>query len=453
MPRCPSVPIDAIVVARRCCWTLLLGLLGCSVVSPAIAQQGGSALDARASDPSLLEWMQGSPPPADRIIRGTDADFFNFPKLRWSVCHIRELMPTKAVRRGLGVPRQLERRLDPTIDRVTFQPLGSDDRMTWEESLFANYTDGVVVLHRGRIVYERYLGGLDEGGQHVAMSMTKSVVGLLAEILISEGALDPDSRVDRIVPELRDSAFGDATVRQVLDMTTGLRYSEDYADPDADVWVYTMAASPLPKPADYDGPRSYFEFLQTVRPQGAHGEAFGYKTINTDAMGWILARVAGKPLHQLLADRLWSPMGAEQDAYFTVDSIGTPYAGGGLSAGLRDMARLGQLVLDGGVVNGVRLFPSDVVERIRRGGDQQAFAGAGYATLPGGSYKGMWWILHNEHGAFAARGVHGQTIYIDPTAEMVIARFASHPSAFNSAIDPTSLPAYQAVAVHLMRSR
>lgn len=190
-----------------------------------------------------------------------------------------------------------------------------------------------------------------------------------------------------------------------------------------------------------------------MRPQGGHGEAFGYKTINTDALGWILARVAGKPLHQLLADRLWSRMGAEQDAYFTVDSIGTPYAGGGLSAGLRDMARLGQLVLDGGVVNGVRLFPSDVVERIRRGGDQQAFAGAGYATLPGGSYKGMWWILHDEHGAFAARGVHGQTIYIDPTAEMVIARFASHPSAFNSAIDPTSLPAYQAVAVHLMRSR
>ena len=252
------------------------------------------------------------------------------------------------------------------------------------------------------------------------------------------------------MPELADSAFGDASVRQVMDMTTALDYSEDYSDPEADVWIYSRAANPLPKPADYEGPRSYYEYLQIVRSAGAHGEAFGYKTINTDALGWIVSRVSGKSVTELLSERIWSRMGAEQDGYFTVDSTGTPFAGGGLSAGLRDMGRIGQLMLDEGVSNGERLFPAEVVRNIRSGGDKEAFMKAGYQTLPGGSYRSMWWILHNEHGAFAARGVHGQTVYVDPTAKMVLVRFSSHHAAKNAVIDPTSLPAYHAVATHLM---
>lgn len=121
-------------------------------------------------------------------------------------------------------------------------------------------------------------------------------------------------------------------------------------------------------------------------------------------------------------------------------------AGGGLSAGLRDLGRIGLLMLNQGEINGHQLFPKKVVEKIRAGGDKKTFAKAGYKTLEGGSYHSMWWILHNKHGAFAARSVHGQTIYVDPTAEMVIVRFASFPTAKNAQIDPTSLPAYQAVA-------
>jgi CubicO group peptidase (beta-lactamase class C family) len=236
-----------------------------------------------------------------------------------------------------------------------------------------------------------------------------------------------------------------------MDMTTALDYSEDYADPEADIWVYSTAASPLPKPKDYKGPNGYFEYLQTVQGDGAHGETFGYRTINTDALGWILSRTTGKDLTELLSERIWSKIGAEQDAYMTVDAIGTPFAGGGLSAGLRDLGRIGLLMLNGGELNGKRLFPKEVVKNIRSGGDKHAFAKAGYRTLEGGSYRSMWWILHNEHGAFAARGVHGQTIYVDPSAEMVIVRFASFPTASNSQIDPTSLPAFQAVAEYLIK--
>ncbi len=415
------------------------------------AQPPPAPLSAEASDPRRLGWMLGAPPPADKVIRFSDPDFFSFPRLRWTVCHNRQLMPTVGVSRGLGAPVPLARRIDDRIDAVRFTPLGGGAEMTWAQSLDANYTDGIAILRDGVLVYERYSGCLDAGGQHAAMSVTKSLTGLLGEMLVAEGVIDERARVATIVPELANSAFGDATVKQVLEMTTGLRFSEDYADPQAEVWQHAAAGNPLPKPADYAGPRSYFDFLRTVRPEGEHGAAFGYRTVNTDALGWIIARATGKSVATLLSERIWSRMGAEQDAYYSVDSIGTPFAGGGLSAGLRDMARIGQLVLDGGMINGQRLVPEAAIARIRAGGDRMAFEKAGYGLLRGWSYRGMWWISHNAHGAVMARGVHGQSIYVDPAARMVIARFASHPQAGNAANDPTTLPAYEAVADHLMR--
>lgn len=274
----------------------------------------------------------------------------------------------------------------------------------------------------------------------------------MAAMLVAEGRLDPARRVADYVPELAASAFGSATVRQVMDMTTGIRFSEDYADPKAEVWAHAAAGNPLPKPADYNGPRSYYEFLQTVQPLGTHGAAFGYRTANTDALGWVLARVSGQSVAELLSDRIWSRLGTEQDAYMTVDATGTPFAGGGLNLGLRDMARFGEMLRNGGVFQGRRILPAAAVADIRRGGNPADFAQAGYRQLPGWSYRNMWWVTHNAHGAFAARGVHGQTLYIDPQAEMVIARFASHPVAGNAANDATSLPAYHALGLHLMRS-
>ena len=431
--------------------SLLVGFLAVSGLFGQTDAQSSSYMSAEESDPERLGWMTGFPPSPEKLIMQPESDFFSFPKLRWTVCHIRELMPTKRVNRRIGPTVPLEYVIDDSIDAVTFTPTGGGNSMTWKESLSANYTDGILILHEGRVVYEKYFGCLDEMGKHAAMSMTKSITGLLAEILVVEGRLDDKVQVSSILPDLADSAFGSATVRQIMDMTTALDYSEDYSDPNADIWVYSKAASPLPKPQGYEGPNGYFEYLQTVKQDGVHGELFGYRTINSDALGWIISRVTGKDLAHLLSERIWSRMGAEQDGYMTVDAKGTPFAGGGLSAGMRDLGRIGLLMLNGGQINGQQLFPIEVTENIRAGGDKEAFARAGYKTLEGGSYRSMWWIFHNEHGAFAARGVHGQTIYVDPTAEMVIVRFASFPTAKNAQIDPTSLPAYQAVAEHLMK--
>ncbi|MEM1421909.1 MAG: serine hydrolase domain-containing protein, partial [Pseudomonadota bacterium] len=233
--------------------------------SSPIAAQSGGELSADESDPNLLGWMQGFPPRDDKLIGQPDANYFSFPKLRWSVCRLREFLPTEQVSRGLGAPIPLAYDLDDAIDDVRFTPLGGGAEMSWEASLHANYTDGMLIIHRNKVVYERYFGCLEEAGKHAAMSMTKSMTGLLAEILVAEGALDDQALVSAFVPELQESAFGDATVRQVMDMTTSLIYSEDYSNPNADIWLYSAAASPFPKPDGYTGPDGYFEYLQTVR--------------------------------------------------------------------------------------------------------------------------------------------------------------------------------------------
>lgn len=419
----------------------------------ALAQS--APLSAQESDPNVMGWMQGFPPPPDKLITQPDSNFFSFPKLRWSVCHLREFLPTEEINRGTGAPVPLTypspaefADLAREIDALTFMPIDGDTPMTWEQSLYANYTDGMLILHKGEVVYERYFGCLEEDGKHAIMSMTKSITGLLGEILVAEGVLDDTLLVRDVIPEIGDSAFASATVRQVMDMTTGVQYSENYSDPNADIWVYSRAASPLPKPEGYDGPEGYWEYLQQVKPEGNHGDAFHYKTINSDMLGWMISRVTGKAVTDLASERLWRRMGAEMDAYQTVDGKGVPFAGGGVTAGLRDLGRLGQLMLNGGEINGERLFPAEVVETIAAGGDPSKFAG--FKTIPNGSYTSQWWVFHNDHGAYAARGVHGQTIYVDPTAEMVLVRLASFPQAQNGFIDPTSLPAYQAVAEYLM---
>ena len=249
-----------------------------ALICPTAAGAQSEPLSAEASDPGVMGWMVGFPPPPDQMITQPDANYFSFPKLRWSVCRLREFLPTEEISRGIGAPVPLSypagdeaARLRAEIDALTFTPIGGDGEMTWDASLYANYTDGMLILHRGEVVYERYFGCLEEDGKHAIMSMTKSITGLLAEILVAEGVLDDTVLVRDVIPEIGDSAFATATVREVMDMTTGVQYSEDYSDPNADIWLYSAAASPLPKPEGYAGPDGYWEYLQAVAPRARTG--------------------------------------------------------------------------------------------------------------------------------------------------------------------------------------
>jgi CubicO group peptidase (beta-lactamase class C family) len=394
--------------------------------------------------------MVGSPPPSNKIVSRADGSASLFPQRRWVLSNARQLGATTNVSRGLGPPSSLPRLPRDDLDAIRFTPLGKTEPMTWAQAYDANYTDGIVVLHRGHIVYERYSGVFGPGGQHGAASVTKSFFGTIGAMLVAEGRIDENAMVASYVPELKDSAFGDATVRQLLDMRTGLKYSEDYADPNAEFWAHVRAGNVVGRPPNYSGPQTFYEYLQTVKKEGEHGRSFAYKTVNTDALGWVIRRVTGKSVGQNLSELIWSRIGAEQDAYFTVDSVGNEFAGGGLSTGLRDLARFGELMRNNGACGGQQIVPRAVVDDIRRGGDVTAFSAANYVTLPGWSYRNMWWVSHNENGAYMARGIYGQAIYIDPRAEMVICRYASHPLAASPLLDPHSLPAYEAMARHLI---
>jgi CubicO group peptidase (beta-lactamase class C family) len=407
-------------------------------------------LDAIESDPVRMGWMIGSPPPPDRQIRFSDSSYSKFPRTRWSYAHMRLFLPTSLVSRGGAAVCELPRAERSDLDAVAFRPIGRSDPMGWGESLLANYTDAIVILHRGAIVYERYFGVMDEHTPHIAYSVTKSFVATIAQTLVHEGVLDEHATVPTYLPELGSSGYADATVRQLLDMTTGLRYVEDYVDENSSIWQFARAGGFRPRPPGYAGPETLYAYIAQLQKEAAHGRRFAYKTVNTDTLGWIVSRVTGRRVSELLEERLWSQLGVEHDAYFTVDSAGVEFAGGGLNLALRDAARFGEMMRLGGRFNGRQIIPSAVIEDIRRGGNKDHFALAGYNLLPGWSYRNMWWVSHNEHGAFTARGIHGQAIYIDPAAEMVIARFASHPLGANANLDPTSLPAYQAVAKHLM---
>ncbi len=409
-------------------------------------------LDARASDPNALKLMQGFPPETKKQVKLQDGTSGRFPNIRWAFSHQRELKPTANIRRGAGAAHPFPKQLRDDLDAIPFTSQDGQ-QLTWGQSQDANFIDGILVLHRGTIIYEQYRGALAPHAPHLAMSVTKSFTGLLAAMLAHEGKLDPSAPVTRYVPELADGAYGDATVRQVMDMTIGVDYSENYTDPAAGVRYYGVSAGFNPRPADYAGPETIFDFLKTLKKKGEHGQAFAYKTCNTEVLGWIVQRVAGASIAQLLSERIWQKIGAEEDAHIVVDSVGAAMCGGGLNLTLSDLARFGEMMRLGGAFNGQRIVAEAVVEDVAGGANRDHFAKAGYLTLPGWSYRNQWWVSHDKFGSYTARGIHGQVIWIAPRAQLVVARFASHPTAANGngPLDKVSLPSYAALADHLVK--
>ena len=425
-------------------------------VSPTVAPDwatGPAAIaKAQATDPVKMGWMLGAPPPADRVIQFGDASFLFFPQTRWSFSNMRRLAPTGNIARAPLAPKPLPVALRPDIDALTFTPLqgsGFNRPISWSDSLFANFTDAIVVLHRGRVVFERSFGVTTPTTPHITFSVTKSLVGTLVASLVEERKIDPAATVKSYVPELAGSGYADATVRDVMDMVVAIQFSEDYSLPGSEINGLALAAGLVPRPPGYSGPNGLRAFLPTLVKSGTHGERFTYKTADTDVLAWIVHRATGTPIGRHIEDRYWSKLGQEADAYIKVDTVGVEFGGGGLSAGVRDLARFGEMMRLGGLWNGVQLVPRAVVDNIARGGDRAKFAKGGYKGMDGWSYRDQWWIT--AHGPYCALGVFGQMIWIDPKAEMVIARLASNPLADADDFHATTFPALDAVAKLLMR--
>lgn len=364
------------------------------------------------------------------------------PHSRWAFHHLDELLPVRPVPRG-GRVRALES-APVDLSGLRFAD-GEGVVVDWPEFLEHTHSDALIVLHRGRIVVEHYANGMTPTSRHMLFSVTKSVVGLLAEMLAAEGKFDLARPAGTLVPELAGTAFGDATLRTLLDMRDGVPFNEDYADPGADIHRYSQAYWG----DDAGGVRAALRRLPpAIAGTVASGAAFAYRTPIADVVGWAIERATGQGLAELLSDRLWRHIGAEHDAFFVLDNAGHAIAGAGLNATLRDMARLGQLLLDGG---GSVVHPA-ALAGIAAGGDRAAFAAAAPPTRQGWSYRSFWWVAHDAVGSFAALGVFGQRLIVRPADELVIVRFGSHPVAANAPTDPIHAAAFDAVAERLRGS-
>jgi CubicO group peptidase (beta-lactamase class C family) len=365
--------------------------------------------------------MQGFPPAPEAIPGASNWDLPPFN--RWSFCNMRNLFPTADVPRGAGPVRALPG-AQQELRAIRFPTLAGH-KQSVGDWLGASYTDGFMVMSRGRVVHESYSGDLGALSPHLSQSVAKSVVGTLAGVLHGEGILDLDAPMPSLVPELAHSGYAGATLRHVLDMRSGVRFNEDYGTPGSDMTRIDIASGWRPAEGGHP-PATIRDVILTLPQERPHGEAFHYRSIETDVIAWALERAAGASLSTLLSDRIWSRMGAERDAYFTVDGAGTALADGGFNATMRDYARFGLLLLEGGAWNGTQIVPEEWI-RASATGDRAAFGEPYTATSPKGAYSRQWWIHDASRGDFMARGVFGQLIYMDPKTDFLAVKLSSWP--------------------------
>ncbi len=356
------------------------------------------------------------------------------PANRWSWHNSRRLFPTARIGHGDGAPVELPEAPQELGGISFFDPVAARET-TVAEMLDRTDTDAFLVLHKGTIVFETYRHGMALDDPHLLMSMTKSVVGSLAGILIERGEFDEHKLVTDYIPELHGTIYEKATIRHVLDMVVadpGRTPAERVADYEG----VDTAAGWLPPPPD--GTQGLRAWLQTLRfKQGKHGGKFLYLTQNTTVASWAMQRATGKDFAQLLTEEIWSKLGAESDAYVLLDGQQEPYTSPGLNVTLRDLARFGRMMAQNGQYNGQQIVPASWIKDIRENGDQAAKrkgseASASDPTMPGdknSSYRSFWWITGPQCGRFAAIGLGGQLMVIDPVTDVVVVKYTSSPNA------------------------
>ena len=370
--------------------------------------------------------MVGFPPRPEAQV--TLANWRTAPFNQWAFHHVRELLPTAEIPDDPANVRELPVKI-ASLERESIT--GRDGKvLTLDQALQATSTDGIVVLHRGSIVLERYFNGMIETAPHILMSVTKSMLGLLAGILAARGILNVSQPVREIIPELKSTAWENATVMQLLDMRTGVAFDEDYQATAGPMIAYRRAAGWNP-PAPGEPPSDIRSFFQELRHcDGPHGGRFWYVSPNSDLLGWIIERVTGRRYVDIFSELIWQPMGAAENAYITVDRLGAPRTAGGMCATTRDLARVGQLLLDGGSYRGRQVVPESWIDMIAREGDPEAWSAGNlasyYPDLPI-HYRAKWYVERRETPTLFCLGIHGQNLFIDTQREIVIAKFSSQP--------------------------
>jgi CubicO group peptidase (beta-lactamase class C family) len=349
----------------------------------------------------------------------TLANWRTAPFSGWSFQHVSEIVPS-AVIAGNGIKEA------PAIDLghlagLPVKGVGGENLLL-PGLLSQTYTDAFAVMRGGEITAEWHAPHCDPHKPHLIFSVSKSVTGLLAGILIAKGVIEETDLVAKVLPEASGSGFADATLRQLIDMEVSLDFEENYLAASGDYPRYRRAM--LWNPAD---PRFPPEDLKSVlcslkRGPVRHGTAHAYQSPCADLAGIVMERAHGRRFAEMVSEFIWKPMRAHSDAMLTVDTIGTPRAAGGISATARDLARLGEMVRLGG--NGI--VPAKWIASLWTGGSRETWKLGDQADrFPKGSYRSFWY--ETGEGELCASGIHGQRIWIDPATETVIVKLSSQP--------------------------
>jgi CubicO group peptidase (beta-lactamase class C family) len=391
--------------------------------------------------------MQGFPPAAPTQV--TLANWRKAPFNKWGFQHARDIVPSADIAN------------DPeAVWHLPFAPhdfggltINSAGRtLAFEAFLKETDTDGLVILHKGAVAAEIYSTGMTRYVPHILMSVSKSLLGILAGILVDRGALAPSKPVTDYVPEVATTAYAGASVRELLDMRVGILFDENYLASSGPIIAYRKAQGWDPR-SDGEPLSDLRSFYQTLTERdGLHGDKFHYVSPNTDLLGWVIERATGDRYADLMSELLWRPLGASYGAYITVDRLGAPRCAGGMCATLLDLGRLGQLVAQGGCHDGRRIIPQLWLDDILANGDAGAWKDGDFAKyFPGAPihYRSKWYVLRGEAPLLFCVGVHGQNLFVDPINEIVIAKFSSHAMPMDEARISLTMDGVAAVRRHL----
>jgi CubicO group peptidase (beta-lactamase class C family) len=374
-----------------------------------------------------------------------------YGQMRWAYQHFPELVPTVKVPRGDGPVFEFPRN-EHEINALSFTNYDGEI-LTVGESLERSYTNAFLVVHRGQIVSEQYFNEMRPDTKHLVQSMTKSFTGALAAILIDEGKIQRDAPIEHYVPELKGTAYRGVTVQQLLNHTTGIYYGKDDEDLNSEASRHQQAMGwyPVESPAVPKSQRAFLLTLKKHAIRSGHpvvpGNEWDIHDGNTEVLGWIIEKVSGAELADLLSERIWSKLGTEQDALMAVDPSGDAIASSGLCATTRDLARFGQMMLQGGQFNGKQIVARDWVESLQTIRPVPWKLNE-YRSAQGmlGSYRDHWFQYAKPAEAIEAQGYRGQFIYIDPSSEIVIVGLATQPDGMEAWPYLTARLAMQTVA-------
>jgi CubicO group peptidase (beta-lactamase class C family) len=393
--------------------------------------------------------MSGFPPAKSNQV--TLANWRTAPYIKWAFQHVREIVPSADIANSPNNIWQLESGHE---DWSSFSFQHGGETYSLDRFVAETDTDGLAILHRGKVICEHYAYGMTSNMPHILMSVSKSLTSIVAGILIDKGALDPEQTVVSILPELKNSVYSDATVRHVLDMRVGLNFDEDYLATSGPIVEYRKSTNWNPL-APGERASDLRNFLASLKDRaGPDGGPFHYVSTNTDLLGWILERSTGTRFPELLSNLLWQPMGAQASAYITVDRLGAPRCAGGICTTVLDLARVGQLIVQGGRRNGTAIIPASWIEDMFANGDPEAWSDGdmiSYFLYSGDRhmhYRNKWYVLRDRAIAFGL-GVYGQNVFVDRTNEIVVAKVSSQAPPLDKRLIDLTIGFVEAVSDHL----